>query len=44
MQISGVRFLWENVVESVAQASSGAPGLGCILAHEMGLGKTFQAR
>lgn len=41
-QISGIRFLYENVVESLEnyRISSGS---GCILAHAIGLGKTFQA-
>lgn len=42
MQISGIRFLWENIIQSVRQVRSGDAGLGCILAHMMGLGKTFQ--
>lgn len=40
-QIRGIRFLWDNTVESIARVSK-EPGFGCILAHEMGLGKTFQ--
>jgi hypothetical protein len=42
--VKGVQFLWANVVGSVEQARSDSRGAGCILAHEMGLGKTFQAR
>ncbi|XP_042016486.1 protein CHROMATIN REMODELING 20-like, partial [Salvia splendens] len=41
-QISGIRFLWENIIQSVGKVRSGDKGLGCILAHMMGLGKTFQ--
>ncbi|KAK9087659.1 hypothetical protein Syun_030053 [Stephania yunnanensis] len=41
-QISGIRFVWENIIQSVRKVKSGDKGLGCILAHTMGLGKTFQ--
>jgi len=37
-QIEGVRFLWNHVV-----AKSNLVRQGCLLAHEMGLGKTMQA-
>eukprot|EP00042_Codosiga_hollandica_P055491 m.779200 g.779200 ORF g.779200 m.779200 type:complete len:1424 (-) comp59130_c0_seq4:96-4367(-) len=40
-QIGGIRFMWANIVDAVDQWSS-HPGFGCILAHTMGLGKTFQ--
>ncbi|KAL6501187.1 hypothetical protein OROHE_025050 [Orobanche hederae] len=41
-QIQGIRFMWENIIQSVREVRSGDKGLGCILAHTMGLGKTFQ--
>lgn len=41
-QVAGIRFMWENIIQSVTKAKSGDKGLGCILAHTMGLGKTFQ--
>ncbi|XP_030511569.1 protein CHROMATIN REMODELING 20 isoform X2 [Rhodamnia argentea] len=41
-QVAGIRFIWENIVQSIRRVRSGDKGLGCILAHTMGLGKTFQ--
>ncbi|KAK1581796.1 hypothetical protein Q3G72_009099 [Acer saccharum] len=41
-QVIGIRFMWENIIQSVRNVKSGDKGLGCILAHTMGLGKTFQ--
>ncbi|XP_039279743.1 transcriptional regulator ATRX homolog [Nilaparvata lugens] len=40
-QANGVKFMWDACFESVERINDGE-GCGCILAHCMGLGKTFQ--
>ena len=40
-QIEGIRFMWETCFESCTLSQT-TKGSGCILAHYMGLGKTFQ--
>lgn len=40
-QVEGVQFMWDSCYESVSRLKTD-PGSGCILAHCMGLGKTFQ--
>nr|CAD7456960.1 unnamed protein product [Timema tahoe] len=40
-QAQGVKFMWDACFESVKQMKK-SKGSGCILAHCMGLGKTFQ--
>lgn len=41
-QIGGIRFLYDNIIESLSRVKNKNNGFGCILAHSMGLGKTFQ--
>ncbi|CAO2827435.1 unnamed protein product [Amaranthus hypochondriacus] len=41
-QVAGIRFMWENIIQCIRNVKAGDKGLGCILAHTMGLGKTFQ--
>ncbi|XP_017776829.1 PREDICTED: transcriptional regulator ATRX homolog isoform X2 [Nicrophorus vespilloides] len=40
-QKEGVKFMWDSCYESV-EVIKKSEGVGCILAHCMGLGKTFQ--
>ncbi|KAI6175404.1 SNF2 family N-terminal domain containing protein [Aphelenchoides bicaudatus] len=40
-QIGGIRFMYDNIIESVNKFDVNA-GFGCIIAHSMGLGKTIQ--
>lgn len=42
-QLKGVEFMWNCCYESISRLNED-PGSGCILAHCMGLGKTFQVR
>jgi len=41
--VKGVKFMWDACFESLKQTEK-TKGSGCILAHCMGLGKTFQVR
>lgn len=40
-QKNGVKFMWDSCFETLRRTQTTA-GSGCILAHCMGLGKTFQ--
>ena len=42
-QLEGLRFLYENIIEDLNSFNKLNGGFGCILAHSMGLGKTFQS-
>lgn len=37
-QIGGIRFMYDNVIESMSRVKDKSIGFGCILAHAMGLG------
>jgi transcriptional regulator ATRX len=40
-QAEGIKFMWDACFESLKDAKN-SKGSGCILAHCMGLGKSFQ--
>lgn len=41
-QVDGIRFLYDCTIETVDRLNKENHSSGCILAHSMGLGKTFQ--
>ncbi|EOD38972.1 hypothetical protein EMIHUDRAFT_223806 [Emiliania huxleyi CCMP1516] len=41
-QLEGCRFLFDNIVTSLGALAAGDGGLGAVLAHSMGLGKSLQ--
>lgn len=41
-QIDGVRFIWNALMEPYRTDGVESSGTGAIIAHDMGLGKTFQ--
>ncbi|KAK3271494.1 hypothetical protein CYMTET_20171 [Cymbomonas tetramitiformis] len=41
-QVEGIQFAWDNLAQSLELLRTGNPGLGAVLAHSMGLGKTLQ--
>eukprot|EP00116_Pleurobrachia_bachei_P000393 sb/3460655/ len=41
-QLDGIQFMYDCCIESKEKVQNGSEGSGCILAHCMGLGKTFQ--
>jgi SNF2 family DNA or RNA helicase len=42
-QIDGIRFIWQNLIVDISKLRDpDHGGLGCVLAHSMGLGKTIQ--
>lgn len=41
-QIEGIKFMWDSCYEKCEMIEEGHKGSGCLLAHCMGLGKTFQ--
>ncbi|CAF0808549.1 unnamed protein product [Brachionus calyciflorus] len=41
-QVEGIKFMWDSCYEKCEMIKEGHKGSGCLLAHCMGLGKTFQ--